>query len=83
MLISVIGKENWRYGYVVWDFEFMLLFFDSCLFVSIVLLCCSLCFINDSTLFLIYCVAQFILIELEEDDELLWAHSFLDMILYL
>ena len=83
MLISVMGKENWRYGYFVWDFEFLLLFFNSCLFVSIVLLCCSLCFINDSTLFLIYLVTQSILIELEEDDELLWAHSFLEINLYL
>ena len=83
MLIYIIGKENWRYGYFVWDIEFLLLCFDSCLFMSIVLLCCSLCFINVSTLFCIYFVAQSILIELEEDDELLWAHSFLEIDLYL
>ena len=79
MLISVIGKENWRYECFVWSFEFVLLFFDSCLFDSIVQLCCSLCFINVSTLFCIYFVAQSILIELEEGDELLWAHSFLEI----
>ena len=83
MLISVIGKEDWEYGDLTWNFEFLLLFFNFCLFVYVVLLCCSLCFINVSTLFCIYFVAQSILIELEEDDELLWAHSFLEINLYL
>ena len=83
MLISVIGKEDWEYVDLTWIFEFLLLFFNFCLFVYVVLLCCSLCFINVSTLFCIYFVAQSILIELEEDDELLWAHSFLEIDLYL